>query len=254
MKNNIQRILFALLLLFTFGSCNDNEVKQQMVDFDRAFIPAFYYTYIGDMQKAETAMYPVNAKWQKFKQHYNKHSYGNTEWDETIHMVNNWLEFANSTIREKDADQALIFLDHARYELSEIRWKEGITNYYLDDIWELESSIDVIIQTSNDPMIDLLEWNQFKELCTDLEVTWQRIVKQQIDADLFQLNPNQVIDFNYRKRILNNQIDELMTAVESADRCQFAEAALNLEPAYLNLVIPLGNFEATETYFALRNW
>jgi hypothetical protein len=66
MKNlfNSGLIIFTVIL---FGSCQTSTIKKDMADFDKAFIPAWYFAYTGDLQGTQKAMIPLLRQRQIFE-------------------------------------------------------------------------------------------------------------------------------------------------------------------------------------------
>ncbi len=251
MKNPKYYFILVLFIL-TAISCNEKHVRNDMIKFDKAFIPVYYYTSIGELALAEKAMYPLMARWQHYQSPEHFGTIESEDWKETIRLVGAWLEGTSCAIEERDAYQALIQLDHARYELADLRYRKNMDDYYLDYIWDLEASMYTVIDVANDQMIDLLEFNEFEELAEELEKAWVYVLNTPYDEGLVDCTPDKIRYINYQKEKFDIAMLELFKAIDSADRCKFADAALNLEPAYLNLMTMFGDFEATETFFALK--
>jgi hypothetical protein len=252
MKKLTRSFLFLLVLL-SFLSCADDHLREDMIQFDRAFIPVFYYTSVGDVEAAEIAMYPLRAKWQHYQSIYHRQEREWSEdWKENIRMVGAWLDDANCALQEKDAYRALIQLDHARYELVDLRSRAHVQNYYLDYLWDMEASMYYAIETATDPMIDLLEFNEFQMMSEDVSKAWALVLQKSIDEGLFPFGYEESRQLDERKNKLDLTVNALLKAVNTADRCQFAEAAQAIEPAYLNYLALFGDFESAKTYYALK--
>jgi hypothetical protein len=249
----ISRSFLFLLILTSFFSCTDDHLREDMIQFDRAFIPVFYYTSLGNVEAAEAAMYPLRAKWQHYQSSYHRQEREWSEdWKENIRMVGAWLEDANCALQEKDAYRALVQLDHARYELVDLRSRAHVQNYYLDYLWDMEASMYYAIETATDPMIDLMEFNEFKMMSEEVSKAWVLVQQKSIDEGLFPDIAGQNLLLDERKSKLGMAVNDLLQSVKTADRCQFAEAAQAIEPAYLNYLALFGDFESAKTHYALK--
>lgn len=245
-------ILISLILLpFLIASCNKSSLIYAMADFDQAFIPVFYSVYVGDLESAEKAMVNLNIKWAELNQEYEKESSASHNWQESFHMIDAWLADANSAIINNDSLQALLQLDHARYELIDLRWREGI-RYHLDKVWDLEATIDIVVETTSDPMLDLMEWEEFIPMCYDVERAWILVIEEPFQPNLFQFSENKLERLEERKQQLGNMIDVFMTTVECADSCKIHEAAKAMEVAYLNYLYLFGDFQGANNNYALN--
>ncbi len=246
---SIIKTLCILSLIFIISSCNNEVLKPAMVEFDQAFIPVFYYSYIGDMEAADRAMLLLDRKWQQLNIEFDKHAMSTHNGIETFQMIDAWLEEANCAIQNKDSSLALIQLDHARYEMVDFRWREGMT-YYLDKLWDLEATIDIAVQTVNDPLLDLMEWPEFIPMCYDVEDAWKELSNTKMDERVFNFTPEQKKSLATRHADLAFFIKNFLDTIDCADSCKVAEAANQMEAAYLEYMYLFGDFESTKSYFA----
>ncbi len=251
MKNLYYFFTIAFFLLVS-TACNKDDVVKDMVEFDRAFIPAYYYSSLGNLESAEKSMFLLDAKYQKFNAKYGNKKPQSDDWNESIRLVGAWLEETKCALKDGNAQRAQIQLDHARYELMDLRWRENVNDYYLDYVWDLEASIDVVVQTSSDPMIELLSWNEFEPMCNEVLISWMNLKQRPIDHALFECSEGMDREVNFQKEKLNYAINNFEYAMGSADRCDITEAALALEPAYLNFMAMFGDFESVQSYYALK--
>ena len=241
--------LFAFLVLVS--GCNTSEVKEAMVEFDEAFIPTYYYTYIDDLERAEKAMIVLDRKYEHLYSKFEEAATDAHEWRTSFQMVAAWLDEADAAIRENDADLALLQLDHARYELMDFRWREAIP-YYLDKVYDLEAAFDLVVEVSTDPMLDLYEWKEFETMVSDLEVAWDDVQNATWEEELFKFDAKAMDAEIERKFNLGLTIKTFIMASEHADASVVATAARNMQVAYLDYLYNFGDFEATRTYYALK--
>ncbi|MEM1321873.1 MAG: hypothetical protein AAGG75_16555 [Bacteroidota bacterium] len=248
MRSFLQPLL--IVLFFFVGACNAPLLKQEMVQFDRAFIPVFYYSYVGDVESAQKALPLLQRQWQKVRMDFEQASTASDDWQESIRLIGAWIEEAHCALRDGEAERALFQLDHARYELMDLRWREGINDYYLDYAWELEATIDIAISTSSDPMLKLLDWKEFVAISEDVNSSWQALQAQTVDQQLYRIKGAKMLLLKERQQAMNTAILNFLRSVESADRLEFAATAKALEPAYLNYINLFGDFESIQTFYA----
>jgi hypothetical protein len=246
---NIYKYIFILPFILMTVGCDSDDLKPSMVDFDQAFIPVFYYTYVGDLESAPKAMMVLDRKWEKLKTEFDKVSGYAHNGLESFQMIDNWLEEANHAIQDKNLPLALIQLDHARYEMVDFRWREGMT-YYLDKVWDLEAAIDVVVQTTNDPMLDRMEWEEFIPMCYSVEDAWGEILQAPFDSKLFGFTRSDMDKLADRYSDLDYAIQNFIVSIQFADSCKLADAANKMETAYLNYLYLFGDFEASKSHFA----
>lgn len=243
--------LFLLSFMFIVSTCNTDDFKPAMVEFDQAFIPVFYYSYLGDLESAQKAMLVLDSKWNKLSIEFDKHAMSYHNGLESFQMVDAWLEDAHCAIENRDSLRALIQLDHARYEMMDFRWREGMT-YYLDKVWELEATIDIVVQTVNDPMLSLLEWPEFHLMCYDVENAFNELKQTPMEKDFFSFTPVDKRLLMDRFYALEVSIKDFIALTEQPDDCTIVEAAKEMETAYLEYLFLFGDFESAKSYFALN--
>lgn len=238
---------FILPFIFIVNSCNTDHFKSSMVAFDQAFIPVLYYAHLGELENAQKAMLVLDRTWKKLSIEFNKHAMSYHNGPASFQMVDAWLKEAFCAIEDKDSLRVFIQLDHARYEIMDFRWREGI-RYYLDKVWELEATIDIAVQIINDPMLDLFEWPEFIPMCYDIEVAFEALTQTPIEKDLFKFNAAHERLWIDRLTALELSIKNFMATSEYADRCLLAEAATEMEAAYLDYLFLFGDFESSKSY------
>lgn len=244
------KYFFLLSFFFLLGGCNTTVVKEAMVEFDKAFIPAYYYTYIDDLEHAEKALIVLDRKYQNLYSNFEQKATDGHNWRASFQMVAAWLDEAKAAIRANDASLAMLQLDHARYELMDFRWREGIP-YYLDKVYDLEAAIDLVVEVSTDPKLDLYEWGEFELMVEDLEVAWNEVQNATWEKELFPFSRLTIEKEMERKFNLGLAIKTFAVATAYADASVIADAARTMEIAYLDYLYNFGDFEATKTYYAL---
>lgn len=241
-------ILFTII--FALSACVSPTIKKDMVKFDEAFIPAWYYTYIGDLDNARRAMLPLLNTWKQFEKKYTAQLIANEDRSESMRRVGIWLDEANCAILDEEVSRSTVHLDHARYEMMELRYLIGINDYYLDKVWDLESSIVLLIDYATDDMLGLLEWQEFREVAQDMQKAWKEVLKAQPDPELFELTETQALRLAENKLKLNIAIDEFLNQLETADGRCFGPAAEDIKPAYVNFMKVYGDYKTIQTYYA----
>lgn len=244
----MQKILisfFTIILLITANSCHTDELEQAMISFDQAFIPVFYYSYTNDLGSAEKAMDVLDSKWKDLQIRFERLNPPAHEWHASFQMVTAWLNEAEQAIDMKNADLALIQLDHARYELMDLRWREGMT-YYLDKVWDLEATIDLAVQTGTDVLLDLEEWQDFTCMAGDVNEAWKVVDQADWKVATFGFTKTDKEEEIRRKEYLRLAIEDFMEVIKKGDRCLAEDAVKEMEIAYLNYMFLFGDFEIPE--------
>ena len=235
--------ILALTIIMVLTSCEEKDLVKEMVDFDQLFIPAYYFAYTNDMDRAKVATFPLKKKWNSIAKIYGERENVDEDWKGTFRLVGFWIDEAEISINEKEAMRCRIQLDHARYELMDLRWREKI-GYYLDFVWDFEATMDIVVETAIDPMMGLMDWHEFQMCCEEMNLQWLELSNKVPDGDLFHFTGDDWVNLNHAINDMNREMEYLMIAVDTADGCQFSEAAKLVEQSYLNFLYIFGDFDS----------
>lgn len=246
--NKYLKYSLLFFLLVSLWSCNKQPIEQASVTFDRAFIPVFYYTYTHDQQQAERAMLLLDQRWKKLCKQFDQYSGNAQNWRESLIKIDAWLQQSREAIGCQNLPLALVQLDHARYEWIDLRWRKSV-DYYLDALWELEATIDLLVQSSSTKSRNVSEREAFLLMVYDMEGAWKQLRDQSWNAIYFNINKNEAIA---RKQNLYQAIEEFIACAQYADYHEIHIKARAMECTYLNYLALFGDFESTETFFAIH--
>ncbi len=248
MKPFLKFILISISIL-TLNACNYKVLKKDMVLFDKAFIPVLYAVHLGDMDSAEQAMIQLDKEWQRIKKEYPLTSTGNIDRSTLKHRGDLWLTEAECAIKDGEIEHALIQLDHMRYEWMDLRFRNDI-DYFLDDVWDFEATLDIATQTAYDPMIDLRDWKEFVSECYDMKDAWEMVLINKETLNDFSLSKEQetrIINHHFK---MNKEVDEFLTVVEVADLDLVREKIDTVKKQYLTYIQMFSANNKTESFLA----
>lgn len=251
---SIKSLLLFVFLFSLASSCekdNVNVLLQDMAEFDKAYIPVLYYVRQGEMDNAKRAVFFLNHSWQKVNRKYKSLNPENDDWQETFRMTDAWLSDAYFSIDAMQPKEAYIFLDHVRYQMMDLRLKNNI-DYYLDDVWEFEASLDLAEEVAVDQMLCLLDYCEFEDIVKDLNDQWKIVTKAKVDAELFDLNTDDLKVLNNQKKSLQEAITVFNQAVQEMEGENLAMTATFLRQAYLEYLAGFGDFISSKHYYASR--
>lgn len=248
-------IMSLLLFVFLFSlssSCEDENVDvllHDMAEFDKAYIPVLYYVRQGEMDNAKRSVFFLNHSWQKVNRKYKSLNPENDDWQEAFRMADAWLSDAYYSIDAIQPKDAYIFLDHVRYQMMDLRSQHGI-DYYLDDVWEFEASLDLAEEVAVDQMLCLLDYCEFEDIVKDMNEQWKIVEKAKIDVKLFNLNEEDLKVLKNQKKKLQEAIIVFNQAVEEMEGENLAMTATFLRQAYLEYLAGFGDFISSKHYYA----
>lgn len=258
-RRKAPRKLFSVmsLLLFVFlfslsSSCEDENINvllQDMAKFDKAFIPVLYYVRQGEMDNAKKSVFFLNHTWQKVNRKYKNLKPEDDDWQEAFRMTDAWLSDAYFSIDAIQPKEAYIFLDHVRYQMMDLRSQHDI-DYYLDNVWEFEASLDLAEEVAIDQMLCLLDYCEFEDIVKDLNEQWKIVKQAKVDAELFNLDTEDLKVLNNQKEKLREAIIVFNQAVDEMEGENLAMTATFLRQAYLEYLAGFGDFISSKHYYA----
>ncbi|MEL6867092.1 MAG: hypothetical protein AAFP19_21895 [Bacteroidota bacterium] len=239
--------LFASLLLLN-SACHSSDLRDEMVRFDRTYVPVLYYVHLGDVDRAERAALVMDSYWKKLRKNYDQQN-RELDWGGRWALVDGWIAGSKQALEEKDLFLAYNQLDHIRYELMVLRSQQAIP-YYLDYLWDFEASMDMAVETALDPMLCLMEYKEFQALTQDLKTAWQEVVDFPLDHRIYLLDAQVRMELAYSRKEMTGLINTFVDAVEEGDHLEAACLARELPPAYLDVLAPHGDMEASMVHYA----
>ncbi len=244
------RMTFVLVLLFTLflHSCKNKNLDEGMVKFDEAFIPTWFYVLQNDLEGAYPAFLFLEKRGNQFYKEYQEFKV-NDDWDEHFRQIKDWLKDAKNAIVQRDQHDALMALDHVRYELMELRLQHG-SRYYLDQVWGYEILLEEVVEIATDPMLCLVEYEYFKNMVKDLNEQWMACIVLREELAIFDLTLEEERLYGQSIRKITDIMVEFNEAVVCGEGEVFAAKASDLWPAYLGLISVFGDFEASRVEVA----
>lgn len=237
----VQLIFLYLVLLFTSLACSPEEIEEQMVDFDRSFIPVWYYIEMDNYTQATLAFANLEEAWTEFRQTANPYTNNSRQWKRSLGQVDDWMATTSEAIQAEEKVLAINQLDHARYELMDWRWRWKM-DYFLDKVWDLEASIDVAKSVAFNLTLDSEEWEQYQKANEDIRKSWEQLQLKQADPELHQLSAHDIQNLQIRHQELGDLIRAYLKEGQCMEACEYEDAIQSLHFAFLNYLKTFGDF------------
>ncbi len=247
MKYLLRSVLALALVLSTY-SCDVQDIKEDMVHFDQAYIPVWVYTYEGNAQRAKAAVFFLEFQWQRLRARYEQ-SVPEESWQETFRRVNDWLGDVYYAIDANELQLARSQLEHVRYELQQLR-REYHVDYFLDRLYDFQDELAILTEAANDDRLCMLEWPEFEELTVAALQRWRNLMVRPFDAGFYGLDAEEERLFDAYKLEMETALIAFADIVETADQEAIAAESCHLEGTFIPLLRLFGNFKASTTYYA----
>lgn len=251
MKTNNYRLYTSLLGIFIFSSIllkgETGNIQKAMMRFEQAFIPVHYYVEKGDMVHAKSALLYLDHEWNILYGKYANSKKG--DWSESFRRTDEWM---NDLCGQIDANRQVwsaALLGHIKYEMRELRRKNGI-KYYFDAIYDFEGSWNTVVDITNDRMMCLYEWNEFEEFVRWSKRDWAVAESQNLPVQLLNLTDEQILSIQIRKEVLTEKLNNYRTVLSCGDQGAAHRAAISIQKAYFEFIRLLGRNYTANSFMA----
>ncbi len=222
--------LFVLALAVSLWSCREiqmDPLKKDMVQLDQAFIPIWYQVNAQDSSLALQRMKRFENAWTVFRDAHIGDVPESPDWQANFRLMADWVKESQAAIEAHEWQQAYIMLDHFRYELMEIRGRNHIP-YFLDQLWEMQMSYDIVQETLNDQMMCHLEWDDVEMQIRDLNDQWSYAAVAIPDIRYYDWDNEQIQRFFQIRRDVEQKMVQFNQTVECADQLELAREGQQL--------------------------
>lgn len=241
-------LTIASVILCANINCQSVDARKGMVHFDQAFLPVMMHVYKGDMYQAKKAVFYLDFQWQKLRNQY-EFARKESQWRDAFQNIGERLGDAYAAIDGNNAKIAFAQLEQVKDEFITLRERFGI-DYYLDYLYDFQAATNTLMETSEDEMICLLQWEDLEQMALETNQAWQDVRFQPIDVELYELDIEKASLLKAKMQVMTTVINNLNKAIDSANRAEVAKACKKIEPAFVEILWVFGNFDASATYYA----
>jgi hypothetical protein len=238
---NRMLLLAALCLpLTTFAGLVDD-----MVAFDRAYIPALAVTTEGKLPESQRAMEQLNKQWASFKQQHTTAQGDDKQWKSDLAKIDRMIGDADVIVAGGvDVVKAHEALEGVRLTMLDMRARIK-TPYYLDAVTSFHHPMEEIVLTAKDKSPDTFgdaEIAKIRAALPGAEKRWSAVKAARVEP-AFGLNTEQ--QQNLAKLVANESaaLETLKQVLAGNDRAAIIKAALAIKPPFAKIFVSFGNFE-----------
>ena len=232
MKN---AILFLLTTIWVHSARAQSQ--EIFIPFDQAFIPVWYHSYRQQLPEAVNAIPTLRMQWDRLQQNYAATNPDDQLWHETVATVNHRLEEVEDALSEHNVNLAYNQLDVIKYELMEVRRRNGVS-HFIDDWYNLHEAVFEVTCVARDELLDLLEWNEFVSLTRRVEAHW--IALEPGATQAVELEWPQTLQQRYD--LFGEALYRYREAVDSADQLKVQLQETTFNDAAFELLAAFGLF------------
>ncbi len=236
-------ILMAAMLLTAFAA---NDIRHDMVKFDRIYIAALALTSQGKTEESRKAVNALQKEWRVFKDRHNNVNPRDAQWKKDFDHVNGMLDEAVRIVasgqKVTDAHEAL---EHVREVFMQLRQRHRI-DYFIDGLTGFHVPMEAIVLAAKDKTANTLTDADIALITKTLpqaEQAWQRVTAAKLDAADYLLTQAQADDARKLIALENTALAALKQALDSSDKARITQAAVALKPNFAKLFMTFGDFK-----------
>lgn len=239
-------VLQALASTQVFASDHQDLLKAT-VKLDFEYISALYYTSQGDFVASEQAMQDLNAQWQQFSSVYETSDI-DPQWQYFVSAAGRMIEAADEHVVSGKLADAHKELEGVRVTLQGLRERNGITDYFLDQLHDYHVHMDAIVQVAKGKTgteMTLRDVQTVQKHWAEVWPRWEKIRHQvsraKFDQEFYNFSDDRLIEL--KQAISEEQVAlyQLRLALLNGDRERIARAAEGLPPGFMRTYRAFGD-------------
>jgi hypothetical protein len=220
-------------------------LKEDMVAFDRAYIPALAVTAEGKLPESQRAMEQLNSQWAVFRKQHAATRGSDKKWKSDLADIDRMIAEANKVVASGvDVQSAHNALEGVRLTMLDMRARSKMP-YFLDVVTGFHDPMEGIVLLAKDKTpatFGAEEIARIRAALPEAEKRWAAVKATRVDP-AFGLSAEQ--QQNVANLIANESaaLDTLKQALAGDDRAAMIKAAVSIKPAFAKIYMSFGNFE-----------
>ncbi len=203
-------------------SLNVQELKSDMVSFDRAYIPALSFTSQEKIRESKQSMELLLENWNNFKKKYYLQNAGDSDWSRDLDKIDVLIVNADNVVKSEknilDAHQK--YLEEVRIIFMNLRARNNI-DYYIDYLTKFHEPMEKIVLSAKGKNVDTFtdkDLAVIKNTFAEAMEKFNNLENADIEAEVFNFNAQKIAQIKKIIQDEGNSLKALSLALESNDR------------------------------------
>lgn len=219
-------------------------LMEDMVAFDRAYIPALAVTNAGSLPQSQRAMEQLNREWSSFKKQHASAKRNDKKWTADFAEIDRMIAEASKLVAAgADVHKAHEALEGVRSTFVEMRVRLKMP-YYLDPLAHFHDTMEEITLLAEDQTPATLGAEQtakLKAALVEAETRWAAVKASRVGPE-FGVNAEQKQQLEQFLAGQTAALDTLKQALAGGDKAAQLSAARGIKPAFAKIYMFFGNF------------
>jgi hypothetical protein len=239
-------VLQALASTQVFAS-DHQELLKATIKLDFEYISALFYTSQGDFVASEQAMQDLQAQWQQFSSVYDSLDI-DPQWQHFVAAANRMIQTADEYVVSGKLMKAHEELEGVRVTLQGLRERNGIDDYFLDQLHGYHVHMNAIFQAGKGKTAAQMTEGDVKTIQKHWAEVWPRwekirhhVSRAKFDQALYNFSDDRLIEL--KQAISEEQVAlyQLKLALLNGDRDRIARAAEGLPAGFMRTYRAFGD-------------
>jgi hypothetical protein len=234
-------VLFAGLLM----GFSKNDLRQDMVKLDKAYIAALALTSQGKVAESRKAMEILGGSWNQFKDRHYGANPDDPQWKKDLDAVDHMIaEAAQIVVSDRKVTDAHEALEEVRMVMMKLRARNGI-EYFVDQLTAFHEPMEAIVLAAKDKTPETLsdaDMQRIRETLPEAEKLWARAMAENLDGPTYQLEASQLERARKLMQAEQQALAALKSALAGGDKPSIIKAAVAIKPNFAALFMTFGDF------------
>lgn len=240
--------LAALCAAFVSSAAAD--VHEDMVELDRAYIPALAITNRPVSATTRRAMERLRATWDRFRARHPSapKGYADREWSKADEAIEQSIATAEAHVRDAKPAAAHEALEGVREAQFELRRHAGVA-YWMDDLTAFHSAMERVAGAAagkNASTLSDADIAAIRAAMPEAEQTWSAVLARRQEGPRYGVARERDTELQKLLDAETKTLAELKSALDRGDRGEIAARASATKPAFSKLFQVFGNFEGLQ--------
>lgn len=238
----INAFLSLSLLLFS-GSlfAKDNNLLEDMVELEQAFIPVLFYTGKPVLPKVPTAMANYNQTWDNFHSAYQNYRASWWNWAQPLESVDSHVELAADYVQQGDYLMAHEeALEVVRTTMRDFRATNGFPKLATDLLTDFHNVMGTMFGIVKSPGYSHQDLSTLEILYKKASKAWSTVEKNPVDQMLWGMSDEKVMAYDMSVEAERLTLDTLESALASGDLATIKAAVFAIKPQQAKAYLILG--------------
>ncbi len=245
LRSTLRLALVALILLAGIASADPATLFDDMVAFDRVYIPALAMTSQGKERPSLKAIAQLKEAWTTFQEAHSGDYPDDPEWKRDFKAIDDRL-FESTMFTSPDwTHLAHNALEPIRDRMREMRLRHDI-DYYVDYLTAFHEPMETIVLAGKDKTTQTFTEDDLatiKKTIPQAEKLWAEVQAAPFEAGRYGFSPAKAKQVADQVEKEAQALAALNKAVAAGDTAAIIQRAVAMKPNFAKLFMMFGDFE-----------